>query len=971
MLGQAETYCTVLVSYEKNFNTNQIKDALEKGSEKEKREAMKKCVYLMLNGENMSQLFMTIVRYVLPSEDHSIQKLLLLYLEQLRKTDASGKLLPEMILICQNLRNNLQHPNEYLRGVTLRFLCRIKEVEILEPLIPSILSNLEHRHSFVRRNAVSAVSAMYAIAGENLLPDAAEMIERFLGTEQDVSARRNALMMLCKTAPDLAVQYLLSQLDQLPSWVDILQLVVINLVREVCRQSIGDQKGKYIKLVLALMQSQHASVAYECATTLMQLSHTPSAVRAAANCYCGLLVTHSDNNVKLIVLDRLEHLKAQHPEILGDMVMDILRALQSPNIDVKSKTLGIVLDLLSPRNIEEVVLALKKEVMKISDTMEGAAEHRRMLVQAIHRCAMDFPDVAGAAVPLLMSFLVDGESTSGLDVIHFVREILETNRKLQPVVLGRLLDIFGQIRSSRVCSCGLWILGEYSNTAEEVGRALDVIKESVGRLPFYAVAEDGVAQLDLAEDLAAAASHGLAAGAKATSRVLSDGTYATQVTSFDAPGPASHAAGAKAGFQSSPNIRALLLSCDYFLGTVVASTYTKLVLKLMRLGDPEANRACAEAMLYIVSLLRLSSSRAPPGLVAHPLDADSCKMLNMCLGVLSDPESRETVAGTLLSACGEAFSELVREKSAADSSEALAGDKKKDGVAAVQADDLIDFSHLKNTSGMSQIEIEDSAQSDLQRAAGGAAEDGRGSGLSANLLNKVVQLTGFSDPVYAEAFLTVHQYDIGLDVSVTNRSSETLQNLSLELATMGDLKLVERPASVTLAPGAESTLRANIKVSSTETGVIFGNILYDSASASLDRTVVVLNDIHIDIMDYIAPAQCSDNAFRSMWAEFEWENKVVVNTTIPDTASFLRHIVETTNMKCLTPVSALEGDCGYLAANLYTRSVFGEDALVNISIEKQQKEGKLCGYVRIRSKTQGIALSLGDKITLKQKSLEA
>jgi coatomer subunit beta len=46
--------------------------------------------------------------------------------------------------------------------------------------------------------------------------------------------------------------------------------------------------------------------------------------------------------------------------------------------------------------------------------------------------------------------------------------------------------------------------------------------------------------------------------------------------------------------------------------------------------------------------------------------------------------------------------------------------------------------------------------------------------------------------------------------------------------------------------------------------------------------------------------------------------------------------------------------------------VFGEDALVNISIEKQL-DGKLSGYIRIRSKTQGIALSLGDKITLKQK----
>lgn len=57
--------------------------------------------------------------------------------ETIEKTDAQGKLLPEMILICQNLRNNLQHPNEYIRGVTLRFLCRIHEEELLEPLVPS------------------------------------------------------------------------------------------------------------------------------------------------------------------------------------------------------------------------------------------------------------------------------------------------------------------------------------------------------------------------------------------------------------------------------------------------------------------------------------------------------------------------------------------------------------------------------------------------------------------------------------------------------------------------------------------------------------------------------------------------------------------------------------------------------------------------------------------------------------------
>jgi hypothetical protein len=52
------------------------------------------------------------------------------------------------------------------------------------------------------------------------------------------------------------------------------------------------------------------------------------------------------------------------------------------------------------------------------------------------------------------------------------------------------------------------------------------------------------------------------------------------------------------------------------------------------------------------------------------------------------------------------------------------------------------------------------------------------------------------------------------------------------------------------------------------------------------------------------------------------------------------------------------------------RSVFGEDALVNVSVEKKDdNDGKLSGYIRIRSKTQGIALSLGDRITTVQRGL--
>ncbi|DBB17526.1 hypothetical protein WJX82_003794 [Trebouxia sp. C0006] len=953
MAQSVERSCTMLVHFDKPSSGNEIKEALEGNDGPAKVEALQKAIMMLLNGEQLPALFITIVRYVLPSEDHTVQKLLLLYLETIEKTDSSGKILPEMILICQNLRNNLQHPNEYIRGVTLRFLCRIREEEIFEPLIPSILTCLEHRHSYVRRNAVLAINCIYKLPkGEQHLQDAPDLIEKVLNSEQDLSTKRNAFLMLCNHAQDRAVHYLLSQIDNVAHWGDILQMAVLELIRKVCRVNPGE-KGKYIKIILSLLQSTSSAVVYECAVTLVSLSQAPTAIRAAANCYCQLLVSQSDNNVKLIVLDRLQELKAKHREVMQDVLMDVLRALTSPNMDIRKKTLDIALDLITSRNIDEVVMVLKKEVMKTQNKeLDKGPEYRQLLVQAIHSCAVKFPDVAGSVIHLLMDFLGDTNTASALDVVFFVREIMETNSKLRASILERLLDSYNQIRSSRVCSCTLWIIGEYCDQKDDIYAALETIKSALGPLPFFHDEDEAEKGRD---DKSKGSTKGdidaetpiPVQQASHRPAVLADGSYASQTAITDVVTTSSLSS-------TAPNIRALLLTGDYFLGGVVAGALTKLLLRLRKstnADEKEVNKLTAEAMLYIVSILRLGESQAS----LHPRDDDAVDRMVTCLKVLTHPDNE--AAKVWLEDCRHSFAQMIHDKLTRDAEEA----KTKDSQSQAQPDELIDFHHLKARRGMSQIEIEDQVQTDLQRATG-LAETGSE---NAARLNRVLQLTGFSDPVYAEAYVTVHQYDIVLDVTVINRTAETLQNLCLELATMGDLKLVERPQNYTLGPGAQKSIRANIKVSSTETGAIFGNIVYES-TAYADRSVVVLNDIHIDIMDYISPASCPDVQFRSMWAEFEWENKVAINTTITDVSEFLDHIVASTNMRCATPRSALEGECGFLAANLYAKSVFGEDALVNVSVEKQP-DGKLAGYIRIRSKTQGIALSLGDKLILKQK----
>eukprot|EP01097_Dermamoeba_algensis_P003079 TRINITY_DN2239_c0_g1_i1.p1 TRINITY_DN2239_c0_g1~~TRINITY_DN2239_c0_g1_i1.p1 ORF type:complete len:947 (-),score=236.04 TRINITY_DN2239_c0_g1_i1:131-2971(-) len=943
-----EKPCTLLIHHEKGEppNVGQLKESLESGADQDKVSALKKTILLLLSGENLPGILMTVIRFVMPTKDHTLKKLVLLFWEVAEKTGPDGKLLHEMILVCNFLRMDLNHPNEYIRGMTLRFLCKMKEVEILEPLVPSIRTNLEHRHAYVRRNAALAMLCVFKNF-EHLLPDAPQIIFNFLAAEADTSCKRNAFLMLVTCSQEKAVEYLSGVLDQVASFADIIQLLVVDLIRKVSKTQ-SSERSKYFRCIFTLLGSSSPSVQFQSAGTLVSLLSAPTAVRAATSTYISLLCNQSDNNVKMIVLDRLLEIKQKHPKVLQELLMDVLRALASPNMDIRRKTLDIALDLVNPKNIDEVISVLKKEINKTqSKEIEKGGEYRQMLIQAIHTCAVKFPDVASSVVDVLMDFLGDTNVASAVDVITFVREVVETYDNLRESILKKLLICLGQIRASKVFRSSLWIIGEYSNSEENIDAAITKIKELLGEPPFIDLSPiQGEAEKQEKTTKAAVLTPNSGAGG-GSRLLLPDGTYASQ-SAFSENTDQSPIT-----TTNGQSLRALLLSGDFFLGSSIASTLTKLVLKLQQrnVDQKVKNSVSTEVLYLLVSMLSLGKS----GLLPNPIDTDSYERIVLCVKVLTKPKGVTAEVFTKL--CKKSFAHMLREN---QKTKEIKVEKPKE--VDVQADDLIKIRQLRGKRAVAQSDLEDEVDNELSSATGIEKE----ADLSTKL-SRIIQLTGFSDPIYAEAFVNVHQYDIVLDVTVINQTNDTLQNVSLELATLGDLKLCERPQNYTIGPRDKRQIKANIKVSSTETGIIFGNIVYDVAgSSSSDKNCVILNDIHIDIMDYIAPAHCSEAAFRTMWQEFEWENKVAVNTTILDVNQFLKHILQCTNMASLTPKSALEGDCGFLSANLYAKSIFGEDALANISIEKQA-DGKIAGFIRIRSKTQGIALSLGDKITLKQK----
>jgi coatomer subunit beta len=657
-----------------------------------------------------------------------------------------------------------------------------------------------------------------------------------------------------------------------------------------------------------LLEVSSNTVVYEAATSLTSLTSNPVAIKAVAGKFIELCVKVSDNNVKLIVLEKVDQLRKKNDGALDGLVMEVLRVLSSPDIDVRRKALDIAMDMVSSKNIEEVVMLLKKELTKTVDQdYEKNNEYRQLLIHAIHNCAIKFSEVASSVVGLLMDFISEFNSSSAVDVIAFVKEVVEKFPNLRASIIERLMATLGEVRAGRVYRGALWIVGEYCVEAKDIREAWKRIRAGLGEIPILASEQRLLDEQAEGENVEQLNGNTKPAAPSGSRKVLADGTYATESALTSDSSAAAKLEAVKSA--SKPPLRWLILDGDYYLATVLASTLTKLVMRYSEITKDEGrtNALKAEAMLIMISIIRVGQSQ----FVKAPIDEDSVDRIMSCVRSLAEFETRKEIEQVFLEDTRKAFRAMVQ----AEEKKRTAKEEAEKGKNMIQVDDVL---NIRQLSKKSATDGADETEQDLEKATGG---DTSGEDLSSKL-SRVVQLTGFSDPVYAEAYVKVHQFDIILDVLIVNQTTETLQNLSVEFATLGDLKVVERPTTQNLGPHAFQSVQSTIKVSSTDTGVIFGNVVYDGTS-STDTNVVILNDVHVDIMDYIQPAYCSETQFRTMWTEFEWENKVNITSKAASLREFLDQLMKCTNMACLTPEASLKGDCQFLSANLYAKSVFG------------------------------------------------
>ncbi|KAJ3445470.1 coatomer subunit beta [Anaeramoeba flamelloides] len=985
----------------------EIEKLITEGEIQEKIIAMKSLIHHTLNGEVVPQkMLMNVIQFVAPESDHTLKKLGLIYWEIVNKKGSDGKLLSQIILVCNYLLKDLEHPNEFVRGSTLRFLCKIKEEGILEFLISGVRENLKHDIAYVRKNAYLAIASIYQ-TNKNLAEDAPELLHECLITETDSACRRNAFLMLYEIDEERAIEFLLTVVDDLSRFDESVQLISLDLIKKIYRKD-KTERSKYLLSISKLLDSHSKSVQFEAAKTLLSLTSSIHALRAVSQTYTSLLNNERDHNIKLIVLDLLRNLKFASRSVVSESLLDILRSLKTKSFDIKKKILELSEGLVTIRNVEKVVLLLRFElktaqeqpISNDEEIQKTVSEYLRILIQFLHSIALEFPEMSSQIVDLLIALItsnINESSKSGTtseDAVLLIRDIMETCEDLRSQIMKSLLDQFWETKGSQAIGTLLWIFGEYCLTEEEIKLAYSYIQDCIYefeevRDPDEREKENENEKENINEnedeiEKETETEKEKEKEIKTTSsntRITDNFTYVTVMPTDQTNNSQQQANELEISKEQKTeimsNISLCLIKGKVFLYSILCTTITKLALRFSELKKEESvivNKFIANSMLLIIAIYKVGKLSR----MKKKIDSDTEARIFTCLKVLGDPDSE--INKIWLCECRNSLTTIIKEQREHSQkrrkNEGLVEDNQK--KIKNKVDDVINIRQLtsNNLENDRVLQMEDSEE-DLKNLIASEVDlnrdidddddndnddDSSGSSIffgKKDGLNQIYQLTGFSDPVYAEAVMIVDGFDIYIDALIKNQTSYTLQNLSLELSTLGGLKLIQRQQPYSIAPLGQKTIRTTLKVSSTESGLIFGNINYDVSGSKSETNTVVLNDISINVLNYLIPSDTSEIKFRKMWADFAWENKVLLSQEDMNFNEYIDILSKKTNMKSLVAYSEEDEEAGFFSTNMYAKSIFGEEVVANISLAKTM-DNNITGHFKIRSQTQGLALALGE-----------
>ena len=930
----------------------------------EKEEGLKTILGSMVNDDNYPQdLMMNVIHNLTIVDDINIKKLLFLFWEVIDKHKPDGTMKDEIILVCNGIRKDLDSPNEYIRGRTLRLLTKLPYKEILENVKAAVFENIKHSHPYVRSNAIMCVLSFIDNFGVDIVPDSLpDDLKDIILKDNDTATRRNAYVLYSRISPmeSLSLTQEIMENNEISELGDLFALCIVENLRKL-NKIFPQRSSTFIHLLLELSVHKSHSVLFEIGSLLLEISSNPNVVSSAVNILCSLLHEERDNNTLIIIIKKLYAIKNRHGEILQEQILTFANLINlNYAIELRKLSFELIDELITESTITQVFdkfMVIFTQLNSVNES-EYTIDLKNSMLKCMLKNIIKFPNI-DKMYPL---FVLEKNLTFKKDKLYVYSQInsikelflvYSKNEIILKEMLNKIIKMFEEIDQYEIMETCIWILANYSSELILLKQTFDLIMKNLGDLDFeYFNENENI--LENNDENNIKNDNGKRTITKTV--VLPDGTYGTVTEVLDIKEIKKQ--------KEIKYLRKFLLETTFYFSANLVSALTNIIFKMKKLNFDKYKVYYYNTINIICSILKMNSK-----LVYK--DPDNTNHIQMCLKFLLTNNDTIYEEWNQYMQKYENSLKLAQDKSKLEEELSL---KKNKDFKNNQPDDFISFRHCKMYDP-DNFEVDDDDNINIHKNSNIENEDDEENkednpinslnfGNNRETSNKkrrfIEVLSGTEDPLFVESVVNIYTFDLSIEFTIKNRSKNSLQNVSLQLFVPKEFSVIEKPPVFSLEPNETVHVRSSVKFTKTINAYIFGQISFNNFKG--ENSFMHLSGLFIELLSTYKE-NISDLDFRKNWNDYTWEHNVMIVSRKNSFSQCINELIKGLKMTLVFPktLEMINDDYPFMVANLYAKTKLGENALVNISVEKS-KDNKIIGTCVIRSKTKDFMTGLGEKI---------
>lgn len=398
-----------------------------------------------------------------------------------------------LMLVTNSLKNDLNHPNQYVVGLALCSLGNISSASIARDLSGEVIKLLGHSNAYIRKKAnlcairivrkvpelldqfIPKVRPMLVERNHGVLITAISLMIEIIRVEpESVRAFKKTTVQLVKILKNLVSTGHVPEHDVNGVTDPFLQVKILTLLRFLGK---GDSEtSDHMNDILAQvatntdgMRNVGNAILYECVQTIMNIE-SESGLRILAINLLGRFLMNRDNNIRYVALNTLTKVVHVDQQAVQRHRQTVVECLKDHDSSIRKRALDLTYALVNKSNIKVLVKELVNFL--ISADIEFRPEITAQICLLTERYAPS-PKWHIDTILRVMSSRAGHyvQPATVANTIHLIQETPDIQAYAVHKFYAALLK---DIACQSLVSTGVWVIGEFGDLLLAGGKDISI-----------------------------------------------------------------------------------------------------------------------------------------------------------------------------------------------------------------------------------------------------------------------------------------------------------------------------------------------------------------------------------------------------------------------------------------------------------------------------------------------------------------